>query len=85
MHDSQCKCYQIATLRRNPLESISFIYLQFSLCLLAIILFEIGVGAAGFVKHENLRDIVDNGMNKTLTRYEDNKVAWHLLQTEVNQ
>lgn len=55
------------------------------MCLLAIILFEIGIGAAGFIKHKDLEGIVNNGFNKTLTHYEDNKLAWQLLQTEVSQ
>lgn len=48
-----------------------------------IIIFEIGVGAAGFVKRKELGDALDHGFNKTLTRYEDNKLAWKLLQHEV--
>lgn len=49
-----------------------------------VIIFEIGTGAAGFVKRKELGDALNHGFNKTLTRYEDNKLAWKLLQQEVN-
>lgn len=48
-----------------------------------IILFEVFIGAAGFVKRKELGDALDHGFNQTLTRYEDNKLAWKLLQLEV--
>lgn len=55
------------------------------MCLLVIILFEIGIGAAGFMKHKELGGILDKGFNQTLTHYADNKAAWKVMQEEVNK
>lgn len=66
-------------------NNFGFSYLQFSLCLIAVILLEIGVGVAGFVKHQDLDRILQQGFNKTITHYQDNKVAWGLLQREVRK
>lgn len=57
--------------------------MQFSLLLIVIILFEIGIGAFGYVRQDDLNAALDKGFNQTLKDYKTNEKAWDLVQTEV--
>lgn len=51
-----------------------------------IFLTEVGVGIAGYVKHSELKDTVDDQFNQTLHRYNssaDTRRAWKMIQTEL--
>lgn len=48
-----------------------------------IIVFEIGIGAFGYVNKEELNAALDKGFNKTLHNYEPNKEAWDMVQSEL--
>lgn len=70
----------------NPNKKTTTFYsvsLQFSILLIVIFLVEIGVGITGYTKHDQLKNILDKGFNKTFNQYEQNQQAWQLLQTEV--
>lgn len=56
---------------------------QFSLLLIVIIVFEIGIGAFGYIRKDDLNDALDKGFNQTLKDYKTNEKAWDLVQTEV--
>lgn len=60
-----------------------YIQIQFSLLLIVIILFEIGIGAFGYANKEELNTALDKGFNKTLHNYEPNREAWDMVQSEV--
>lgn len=60
-----------------------FVQMQFSLLLIVIILFEIGIGAFGYVRQDDLNAALDKGFNQTLKDYKTNEKAWDLVQTEV--
>lgn len=64
--------------------SLTLIPLQYAICLIIIITFEIGIGVAGFVKRQELGDVLNRGFDQTLTHYKDNEVAWKFVQTEVS-
>lgn len=64
--------------------SLTFIPFQYAICLIIIITFEIGIGVAGFVKRQELSDVLNRGFNQTLTHYKDNEIAWKFVQTEVS-
>lgn len=57
--------------------------IQFSLFLIVIILFEIGIGAFGYFRQDDLKAALDKGFNQTLKDYKANEQAWDLVQTEV--
>lgn len=59
------------------------VHIQFSLLLVVIILFEIGIGAFGYANKEELNNALDKGFNKTLHNYEPNREAWDMVQSEV--
>lgn len=65
------------------ISSCHFSVFQFSLLLVVIILFEIGIGAFGYANKDELNAALDKGFNKTLHDYEINKDAWNMVQTEV--
>lgn len=44
---------------------------------------EIGIGAFGYVKKDELKSALDKGFNQTLHNYKANEQAWDLVQTEV--
>lgn len=67
----------------NCLIFIVLFSFQFSILLIVIFLFEIGIGVAGYMKRDQLDQILDEGFNKTLKNYKPNEEAWRLLQTEV--
>lgn len=48
-----------------------------------IILFEIGIGAFGYARQDELNAALDKGFNQTLKDYKTNEKAWDLVQTEV--
>lgn len=53
---------------------------------MAIVIFEVGVVAGAYSKKDQLDEIVNNGLNKTLKGIKENQgynATWHLLQTEV--
>lgn len=59
-----------------------------SFVILAVVVFfvEIGLGIAGYIKHTDLKQIMENQFNVTMEEYNDRKDyrdAWTLLQTEV--
>lgn len=58
-------------------------FLQFSVLLVVIILFEIGIGAFGYVNKNELETALNKGFNKTLHNYGPNKEAWDMVQSEV--
>lgn len=62
----------------------SCMVLTFSICLILIFLFEIGIGIAGYSKHDHLPDILEEGFNHTLKEYKSNEEAWKIIQTEVS-
>lgn len=58
----------------------------YSIIVIAIVVFEVGVIIAAFTKRNDLENIVDNRLNETLHKYNQNKAfaaSWHLLQTEL--
>lgn len=57
--------------------------LQFVVCLVGIIIFEIGIGFAGILKYKELDNTLKRGFNRTLINYQDNQPAWKLVQTNV--
>jgi len=61
----------------------SCMVLTFSVCLIVIFLFEIGIGIAGYSKHDHLREILEKGFNHTLSDYKSNEEAWKLVQSEL--
>lgn len=55
---------------------------------MAIVIFEVGVVAGAYTKKDQLNEIVDKGLNKTLKGYKTNegfRKTWHLMQTEVKK
>lgn len=56
---------------------------QFSLMLIVIIVLEIGIGAFGYIRKDDLNDALDKGFNQTLKDYKTNEKAWDLVQSEV--
>lgn len=55
--------------------------------LILIFLTEVGVGIAGYVKHSELKDSIDQKFNETLKSYgnqPDIQRAWKMIQTELN-
>lgn len=53
---------------------------------MAIVLFEVGVVAGAYSKKDQLDEIIDKGLDKTLKGINQNQgynATWHLLQTEV--
>lgn len=56
---------------------------QFSLLLIVIILFEIGIGTFGYVNKGQLNTALDKGFNKTFEKYGNNTYAWDMVQSEV--
>jgi len=64
----------------------SWMTLTFSVLLAFIFLTELGVGIAGYVKHSELRETLDDQFNSTLmsfTNSSDSKLAWKKIQTEL--
>lgn len=60
--------------------------MQFSIFLALVFLAEIGIGIAGYYKHEELSGILEKGFNKTLDSYATDKgaqEAWNLVQSEM--
>jgi len=57
--------------------------LGFSIALILVFLFEIGIGIAGYTKHDQLKEILEKGFNRTMVDYKENIAAWDLLQTEL--
>lgn len=54
--------------------------------MILIFLTEVGVGIAGYVKHSELRDSIDDQFNQTLRNYNqsaDAKRSWKMIQTEL--
>lgn len=60
-----------------------FLCVQFSILLMVIILFELGIGAFGYANKDELNTALDKGFNQTLHNYENNKEAWDMVQSEV--
>lgn len=62
---------------------------QFSIVLMGVVVYiEIGTAAAIYSKKNQIEDIVDYGLNKTLYKSNANKDyydTWHLLQSEVRK
>lgn len=48
-----------------------------------IILVEIGIGAFGYIRKDELNSALDKGFNKTLANYKINEAAWNMVQTEL--
>lgn len=61
-----------------------YMFIQFSVLLIVIILFEIGIGAFGYVNKDELNAALDKGFNKTLHNYQPNKEAWNTVQSELH-
>lgn len=76
-------CRLPSSLRNFLSYSCHFSVFQFSLLLVVIILFEIGIGAFGYANKDELNAALDKGFNKTLHDYEINKDAWNMVQSEV--
>uniref|UniRef100_A0A2M4AUK4 Tetraspanin n=2 Tax=Anopheles triannulatus TaxID=58253 RepID=A0A2M4AUK4_9DIPT len=60
--------------------------ITFSIFLGVVFLVEIGIGVAGYYKHEQLSGILEKGFNKTLESYPNDKgaqEAWNLVQSEM--
>lgn len=60
--------------------------MQFSIVLMAIVIFEVGVGAGAYAKKDELNEILDKGLDKTLkgaNKHSEFKATWNLLQSEV--
>lgn len=51
---------------------------------MAIFACEIGIGIAGYAKHDQLPEILEEGFNETLKNYESNTLAWKLVSSEVS-
>lgn len=59
---------------------------QFSILLILIFLFELGIGIAGYIKHNQLKGILLESFNTSLANYGKNKhytVSWNLMQDEL--
>lgn len=52
--------------------------------MIVIIVFEMGIGAFGYVKQDELSSALDKGFNETLKHYKANEEAWDLVQSEVS-
>lgn len=55
--------------------------------LILIILTEVGVGIAGYIKHSELNETVGTQFNNTLDHFQENpdiQRAWKMIQTELN-
>lgn len=64
----------------------SCLILTFSIFLLLIFVTEIGIGIAGYVKHQELQSVLESQFNKTLDDYETSieaQQAWSLVQGEL--
>lgn len=64
----------------------SCMILTFSVFLVIVFFFEIGIGAAGYLKHKELGTTLENSFNETLTNYGHSERAtfsWEFLQTEL--
>lgn len=88
MHGSYGKCLskKNTSINEKNLNRFSLIFtfnVQFSVLLIVIILFEIGIGAFGYANKEELKIALDKGFNKTLHNYEPNREAWDMVQSEV--
>lgn len=63
-----------------------FVLFQFSVFLVIVFLVEIGIGIAGYLKHDELPAILESGFNKTLEDYTSSieaQHAWALVQGEL--
>ncbi|XP_055296822.1 CD63 antigen-like [Sitodiplosis mosellana] len=67
----------------GAIKESSCMVLTFSLLLIVIIAFEIGIGAFGYVRQDDLNAALDKGFNQTLKDYKTNEKAWDLVQTEM--
>lgn len=67
----------------GAIKESSCMVLTFSLLLIVIILFEIGIGTFGYIKQDELNSALDKGFNETLKNYKANEEAWDLVQTEM--
>lgn len=65
----------------------SCMILTFSVLLVLVFLFEVGIGIAGYIKHNDLQSILENSFNKTLQNYNKSnryQMSWDFLQNELN-
>lgn len=56
--------------------------------MIGIVIFEVAIVASAYSKKDDLKDIVDKGLRKTLNGVKDHQsfnATWHLLQTEVSE
>ncbi|XP_031627242.1 CD63 antigen-like [Contarinia nasturtii] len=67
----------------GAIKESSCMVLTFSLLLIVIILFEIGIGTFGYVRQDDLNNALDKGFNQTLNNYQANQKEWDLVQTEL--
>lgn len=83
----------ILTVSPNILNIMYYFYLifyfnrQFSVLLILVFLFEVGIGIAGYIKHNDLKDILEKSFNNTLVNYnksERYQVSWAFLQNELH-
>lgn len=70
----------------GALKESSCLILTFSVFLMIVFIAEIGIGVAGYVKHSELRDILEKQFNRTMEDYTvstDAQHAWSLVQSEL--
>lgn len=70
----------------GALKESSCLILTFSVFLAIVFITEIGIGVVGYVKHAELKDILENHFNRTMDDYTTSieaQHAWALVQGEL--